>query len=358
MSAKPQEVNLPARTLVLAGALAALGLSSSPATAGPSKSGPSKGQTSKAPSGKGQSGKGHGGVVDAAVQQAFSNLGNVFAIVKANKKKKNRAKSHDDYWVLINPDPGGPGEGKVLYLCKKKGKKPPTECNHPGARPPEPPGGFTPPCVFCDTSKKDDKWDDYIDKQLAADALHELLQLLKKGQFWGGVKNMFGNMYDFLSALTGPGAILGKAAKWGAGKVLSAATDAAKAKAMEEFLQGLIDALGLDLDPDDLSTEGGLVAAIALADDVAQDAYDEWKAEYDKWKACRDTAFGAGQMPMNSQGEADQCNADAQAAANAAAQAAWDAIFAWEAAMADYQQCLEYNQNLEFETAVWQSTPC
>ncbi len=336
----------------MAASVLALCFSATPAVAGPPSKGQTKGQTTKGKTHKGNH------KWPAALMQRFENFGNLFAMAKAVKKKNNRAKSRDDYWVMINPGPGGLPGGETLYLCKKKGKKPPTECDDPGPRPPSPPGGFTPPCTFCDPGAKDDLWDDYIEKQIAADALHKLLEMLKEGQFWGLFGGMLSNMYDALSTLSGPGSVLFKAAKWGAGEALGAATDAAKEAAMAKFLQGILDTLGLDLDPDDISTEGGLNAAIALADGIAKDARDKWRAAYDLWAKCRSDAVGAGKMPTDTQGEADQCNADAQAAANAQAQAAWNAIFAWEAAMFTYQKCIEYNDDLEFETAVWQSTPC
>lgn len=330
-----------------------------PATAGPGKGATraEKKTTQGAAHSKGKTSGGH--KAGTALVNAFNNLALGATIHKGRARKpgKKKAKFSDKSWVTINPDPGGPGS-TILYLCKGTGKKPPTECQDPGTRPPEPPGGFTPACVFCDPSDKEGLYNDWLDKQLAADALHGLLQIMKKGQYWGKVGGMFSDMYDALSALSGPGSVAFKAAKWGMGELLGAATDAAKEKAMEAFLDGVLDALGLDLDPDDLTTEAGLVAAIALADGIAGDAYADYRAALLLWAKCRSDAVGSGMMPTNTQADADACNDTAQAAQNAAAQAAWDAIFAWEASAMAYDACLEYNADLDFETSYYQSTPC
>ncbi|MEM6995227.1 MAG: hypothetical protein AAF721_32240 [Myxococcota bacterium] len=258
------------RTLLASGSLL-LCLAVSPANAGPPRGGgSSKGSTSKGGASKGSN---HGKWTQAQMD-AYYGLGLMLTIMKARKPKKGKKKSDDRGWITINPGPGGGGLDQVLYLCKKKGQLPPTECTDPGARPPYPDGDFTPPCVFCDPSDKQDKYDDWLKKQTALNALSHLLTAMKKGQFWGLFGSMLSDMYDAVGLLTGPGSFAFKALKWGGGKLAGAASDAAKEAAMEAALQGIIDALGLgsDLQPSDLTTEGGLNAAIAVARGIANDA--------------------------------------------------------------------------------------
>lgn len=290
----------------------------------------------------------------------YDALALMITMLKARQQpKKKKPKSGERTWITINPGPGGGGGlGEVLYLCKKKGEKPPTECTEPGSPPGPPPGDFTAPCVFCDPVDKQKKFDDWLDKQLALNALQKMLEVMKAGQFWGGFADMLSDMYDAVSALTGPGSMAFKAAKWGAGELYSAATDAAKEAAMQKMLEGIIAGLGLDLTPDDLSTEGGLNAAIALASGIAGDAYADYQTALAKWASCRSDAAGAGKIATNTLGEAQACNDAASDAANAAQKAWLDAMMDWQAADAEFQRCVEYNSNLTFETAVWQNTPC
>lgn len=288
-----------------------------------------------------------------AVQaSAMTNFLKAWQAFDAAKRRQGHGSNARPHYLINGDKPGG-----VSHLCKAKATLPAKACVAPGSEPAMPPS-FKPRCKHCDKSARDAAWEAYNTRLLALEFLSSLRTLNAKMGYWGEWLGLANDIYDFLSALTGPGAIGFKAAKWAGGQILTAATSAAKAAATKAAVQAVLDALGTGMNADDLSSAAAFDAAMAKADLAVK----PYKTAYEKanadWKKCRSDAAGAQQVPVDSAAEANACNQAAQAQYDASMQAAITAWFAWLKTKRVYEACLEHNRHLEVEIATYQTTPC
>lgn len=289
----------------------------------------------------------------SAVQEtAMTSFLKAWQAFDAAKQRQGHGSNASPYYLINGSKPGG-----VSYLCKTTATLPPKICVPPGTEPAMPPA-FKPRCKHCDKSARDAAWDAYNTRLLALEFLSSLRTLNAKMGYWGEWLGLANNIFDFLSALTGPGAVGFKAAKWAGGQILTATTSAAKAAATKAATQAVLDALGIGLNADDLNSAAAFDAAMAKADA----AIKPYKTAYEKanaaWAKCRSDAAGAQQVPVNTAAEANACNQAAQAQYDANMQVAVNAWFAWYKTKRVYEECLEHNRRLEVDIAVYQTAPC
>src|SRR5690606_8392860 len=103
-----------------------------------------------------------------------------------------------------------------------------------------------------------------------------------------------------------------------------------------------ISALRLSLGAEDLSTEGGLEAAIKLCGSKLRSSRVQWQTEFAKWAKCRNDAAAAGRRALASEEATRRCN-EASTDYTSAHAPAWKSALDWEKRQHAYDVCLESN---------------
>jgi hypothetical protein len=157
---------------------------------------------------------------------------------------------------------------------------------------------------LCESTSLHASWRHYYATQLATRALDALLDLQSRhGETW--LELLPRLEAHWRRAIEGGPRDAGVAAGLGG---LLGTNPADRMSRLRVQLQGVLDAGGLNMTPEDLATEGGLVATSKLASHAKHAAHRDWTAQFQAWSSCHKQAFADGKLPLPDASAVAQCN--------------------------------------------------
>ncbi len=278
-------------------------------------------------------------------------LGAAVVALRALKEERGLANHERPLYTLAAAQPKN-GEA---HLCIVERPSLPAHCVAPGPRP-VPPSMPPPPCAWCDDAPKEEAWKRYIQQRLGTDALHALLELHRAVGYFGQHARLCEDFGEALKVIGGRDQ-RGAALEAELGALVKAGSDAARERELTKELEAVLSALELSLTADDLSTEGGLKAAIKLSASRLRSSRVRWQTEFAKWAKCHNDALSSGKLARDDEAATERCNDDASGYGPQHA-SAWKSVFDWEKRRDTYRVCLQSNVETQLALAKHQKLPC
>ncbi len=271
--------------------------------------------------------------------------------LRALDNQRGLANHESPLYALID----GNSQSGGAHLCAVERPSPPDQCVSPGPRPAVPVNPQL-PCAWCDETPKDRAWQSYMRRHLGVNMLRALMELDRALGNFGQYARLGAVLSDTLTVLAkrnARGAALMSELK----PLLTANSGATQEQVMVALLDDLIAAMDLSLDADDLSTEGGLEAAIKLSRSKLRMARVRWQTEFGIWAKCLNDARAAGKFARAEESAVQACNQSATRA-QPPTSGELKAYMQWQKRKDAYRVCLQSNPAQGLAVARRQKVPC
>jgi hypothetical protein len=211
--------------------------------------------------------------------------------------------------------------------------------------------------MFCDESAVQQTWATYTHHQAGTSVLKELQALNAELGRHVTLAELGALIAGALAARAKSPTALDQASNWVLRDFSNAKSDAQRQASAEQSLQQAIEAAGLSITPDDLTTEGGLKAATKLANAMLKAAERRWQQAFASWVKCLQAAAAAGQLAKSDREEAETCNAG-PTSPDAQVHEGWKRVFEWQSHKQARAVCQRANRSRELVVVRFQSKPC
>jgi hypothetical protein len=176
--------------------------------------------------------------------------------------------------------------------------------------------------------------------------------------YFGDHARVVGDLARGLVRLAEKDNLYGRALREGLAPLTASHSVSQRRDVFERYLATALDALDLSLTPDDLTTEGGLRAAIKIAEPSVTSARVAWQNEFASWAECHSRAHSARKRVLRDRAAAAACSETAQQTAPGGNEDEWQSVLDWQSRAHRYQICLESNPAKRISAARYQAQPC
>lgn len=281
----------------------------------------------------------------AARRRAVVQYTESLALLEALTQRRGTGNHQHPLYVVL-----GSASKTQPHLCLVEKPRRPKHCDSVDQRPAV---EASAPCVWCDEQAKDAAFDTYVRLDLSVHSLRRLQALYEQSDAAGRFDALAQLIVESLSSTAGEPNVEAISV---ALRELSAAKSAQeRGRALEQRIAATLTAAKLSLTPDDVSTEGGLRAAIKLAETAQRRAQTQWQTAFAEWASCRTDATDNGKLPSGDRRVVERCNERRHSAAEPSAR---QRLLEWQRAADRQRICLETNRTTALSVARYQASPC
>lgn len=234
------------------------------------------------------------------------------------------------------------------HLCLVSAPSRPEHCKSPGEKPLI---EASAPCVWCDEHAKDSAFKVYVRLELAVSSLRKLQTVYEQLGRDGRFDDLSEVITQCLSDARAEPEVQAVAEALHA--LTTQRTRAARGAALERLITATLVAAELSLTPDDLATDGGLRAAIKLAEPAERRARTHWQTAFADWASCRTNATDNGKLPSGDEEAVKRCNQRTTSDAETRRR-----LLTWQRNADREQMCLESNRLRRLNIARYERNAC